>query len=335
MTHSEQINRQWVLSAYPQGAVRAEDFQLAEAPVGEPGPGEILVRTTWLSVDPYLKGKMAAPAMALGEVVPGGGVGEVVASNHPAWKPGDLAEALNLGWQEYSVLKPGGAGAAAVNRILDSVPPQSSLGWLGMTGVTAYFAMLEVCLPKPGDTVVVSAAAGGVGQVAGQLAKLAGARVVGLAGSNRKSDLCRELGFDQMINYRDVDDLDAAIAAACPSGVHAFFDGTGGAVHDAVLRHLAVGARVAIVGRIAMAAGGEDVGQRASSLMIPARATIRGFMVFDWWHRREEAIARLSQLYADGKLKIVEDISEGFESVPDAFLRMMSGSNLGKQLVRI
>lgn len=334
-------NRRWVLASYPQGAVKESDWTLTETEIPEPGPGEILVRATWLSVDPYLKNRMVPPAaggagMKPGELMAGGGVGEVIASNHPDWKPGDLAETLNLGWQTHAVLKPGPSGPAAISRVRPDAPPQAALNWLGMPGLTAYFAMLDVCRPRPGDTVVVSAAAGGVGQVAGQLAKLAGARVVGIAGAQAKIDWCRSIGFDEMIDHRRTHDMTAAIAAACPGGVNAFFDGTGGPIHDAALRNLAVAARVAIVGRIAVAnQGGEDTGLRASSRMIATRATIQGFTVFDWWHRRDEAVARLLALHAAGGLKIAEDISEGIEAVPSAFVRMMRGDNLGKQMIRL
>ncbi|CAB3867927.1 Putative NADP-dependent oxidoreductase YfmJ [Achromobacter piechaudii] len=304
----------------------------------ELGPGQILVRTQWLSVDPYMRGRLNPASMKLGALMQGGGVGEVVASNHPGWDRGDLAEAPDVGWQEYAVLTPDLPGAAKVNKVdVGRAPAQAALSWLGMPGLTAYFAMLEVGRPKVGDVVVVSAAAGAVGQIAGQLAKLGGCRVIGIAGSEEKLAWCREIGFDDTINYRAEEDLRGAIARRCPNGVNVFFDGTGGAIHDAVLMNLALNARVAVVGKIAVAnnAADQDQGLRASARLIATRASLQGFVVYDWWHRRDEALSRLAAWGNDGTLKFKEDVIDGFLQVPQAYLRMMQGENLGKQLVRL
>jgi NADPH-dependent curcumin reductase CurA len=332
-------NRQWVMASHAQGEAIASNWRMIEADIPRPVSGTVLLKTKWISVDPYLRGKLNAGSdLRIGDVMPGGAVGEVIESCHPAWKVGDFAEGLEVGWQEYAVLTPDRAGPARLNKVDTSLaPPQSSLSWLGMPGLTAYFAMLFIGRPYPGDTVVVSAAGGAVGQLAGQIAKLAGCRVVGIAGSDEKLAWCRELGFDESINYKNVPDLTAEVARCCPGGVNVFFDGTGGTVHDAVMRNLALGARVAIVGRIAVLStpGGEDIGLRASSKLISSRASMQGFVVFDWWHRREEALHRLIGWNRSGLIKFREDVMIGFENVPAAFTRMMRGDNLGKQLVQL
>jgi NADPH-dependent curcumin reductase CurA len=337
-------NRQWVLASHPRGAADESTWKLTDAPPPRPGPGQILIKTQWLSLDPYMRGRISPSAnytrgVAVGEVMQGGGVGEVVESNHPAWKAGDIAESMDVGWQEWSVLTPDLPGASRVNKVDAAVaPPQASLSWHGMTGLTAYIGLLEIGRPRPGDTVVVSAASGAVGQLVGQIAKLAGCRVVGIAGADDKLAWCRSIGFDATINYKTTAaDMTAAVAAACPSGVNVFFDNTGGPIHDAVMRNLAVAARVVICGRIALADNfdQEDIGLRASSRLIVTRATIQGLVVFDWWHRREEALARLAAWHGSGAIQTKEDILDGFERVPEAFLRMMSGKNFGKQLVRV
>lgn len=336
-------NRQWLLASYPQGAATLETWRLEAAPMPRPGPGQIMVRTLWLSLDPYMRGRISpagnyTKGVGLGEVMQGGGVGEVVASNHPDWKTGDLAEAMTVGWQEFSVLTPDLPGSAKVNHVDPALaPPQATLSWLGMPGLTAYVGVLEIGRPRPGDTMVVSAASGAVGQIVGQIGKLCGARVVGIAGSDEKLDWCRSVGFDETINYKTTNDLAAAIGKLAPNGVNVFFDNTGGPIHDAVMRNLAVAARVVICGRIALADNfeQEDIGLRASSRLIVTRAMVQGLVVFDWWHKRDEAFARLAEWHRQGRLKTREDVLDGFERVPEAFLRMMSGRNFGKQLVRL
>ena len=337
------INRQWRLGSHPRGAAQLDTWTMAESPVPTAGPGQILVKTQWLSLDPYMRGRISpstnyVKGVGVGDVMQGGGVGEVIASNHPAWKPGDIAEAMTFGWQEYAVLTPDLPGSAKVNKVDPALaPPQASLSWLGMPGLTAYIGVLEIGRPKPGDTLVVSAASGAVGQLVGQIGKLCGARVVGIAGSDDKLAWCREIGFDQTINYKTTPDMTAALAKTCPDGINVFFDNTGGPIHDAALRNLAVAARVVICGRIALANDfdQEDIGLRASSRLIVTRAMIQGLIVFDWWHRRDEAFARMAAWKRAGRLETKEDVVEGFERAPEAFLRMMSGQNFGKQLVRL
>ncbi len=202
------INRRWLLASYPEGMPVPDNWVMDQQPVPDPAPGQILVKSKWLSVDPYMRGRMSPASnytkgVALGEVMQGGGVGEVVASNHPAWKIGDIAESMSVGWQEWSVLTPDVVGPAGVNKIDPKLAPiESSLSWLGMPGVTAYFGLLDVGRPKPGDSVVVSAASGAVGQLVGQLVKLAGCRAIAVAGSDDKLRWCREIGFDAAINYK-------------------------------------------------------------------------------------------------------------------------------------
>ena len=267
----------------------------------------------------------------------GGGMGEVIASNHPGWKVGDLAESMAFGWQEHAVLSPDLPGTSGTNRVPEGVPPQATLSWLGMPGITAFIGLTEIGRPLPGETVVISAASGAVGQVAIQIARLMGARVIAIAGTDDKLAYCRSIGAAVGINHRTTNDMAAAIAEAAPNGVDVFFDNTGGAIHDAVLANLATNARVIICGRISTvdAGPGGDIGTRASSRLIVTRARIQGLIVFDWWHKRPEALKFLSQWHRDGHLRFREDILDGFERMPEAFVRMMSGRNNGKQLVKV
>ena len=337
------MNRRWLLAKYPEGMPAAENWRLDTQAVPEPGPGQILVKAKWLSVDPYMRGRMSpaanyAAAVKPGEVMHGGGVGEVVASRHRAWEPGDIAETMSFGWQEWAVLTPDLPGPAGVNKVDPALAPiQSSLSWLGMPGLTAYFGLLELGRPRPGDTVVVSAGSGAVGQLVGQIAKLCGCRSVAIAGSDDKLAWCRELGYDEGINYKTAGDLTAALKAACADGLNVYFDNTGGPIQDAAMKNLAVGARVIICGRISQAArfGQPEVGERLIGNLIVNRASIHGLLVFDWWHRRDEALRRLAAWGTSGHIRFREDVMDGIESMPEAFLRLLEGRNFGKQLVRV
>jgi hypothetical protein len=332
------VNRQWLLAAHPAGMPAASDWRLVERPLAEPGPGELLVEAHYLSVDPYMRGRISAKAnyaagVGLGEVMTGGGVGRVLRSGEPAIPPGTIVEGFGFGWQEYPLLK-----AAAV-RVVDPAlgPIHSALSWLGLPGLTAYFALLEVGRPKPGDTVVISAAAGAVGQIAGQIATLMGCRAVAIASSDAKLTWCRELGYAAGINYRTANDLPAAVAAACPDGVDVFFDNTAGPIHDAVMANLAVGARVIICGTVALADRFEqpDTGLRHLRQILIRRATVQGFLLFDFQHRYDEGRQRLAAWAKAGKLRHREDVLDGIEQMPTAFLRLLSSANFGKQLVRL
>lgn len=276
--------------------------------------------------------------VGLGEVMQGGGVGEVVASNPPAWKIGDIAESMSFGWHEWSILTPDVFGPAGVNKIDPKLAPiESSLSWLGMPGITAYFGPLEVGRPKLGETVVVSAASGVVGQLVGQIAKLAGCYAVAIAGDDEKLQWCRQIGFDAAINYKKAPDLTAAVKEACPQGVDVFFDNTAGPIHDAVMKNLSIGARVVICGRVSLAGqfGKPDIGERFMGHLIVNRASIHKFLVFDWWHRRDEALRRLAAWHKAGKIRFKEDVLEGADRMPEAFLRLLNGKNFGKQIVKI
>jgi NADPH-dependent curcumin reductase CurA len=327
------MNRRWLLTSYPSGMPSPDNWTMAAEAVPDPGPGQILVKAKWLSVDPYMRGRMSPGAnytkgVSLGEVMQGGGVGEVVVSNHPAWKAGDIAESMSFGWQEWSVLTPDTFGPAGVNKIDPKLAPiESSLSWLGMPGVTAYFGLLEVGRPRPGETVVVSAASGAVGQLVGQIAKLAGCRAVAVAGDDQKLQWCREIGFD----------VKASVKEACPQGADVFFDNTAGPIHDAVMKNLNLAARVVICGRIALAGrfGEPDIGERFMGQLIVTRASVHGFLVFDWWHRRDEALRRLAAWKKAGKIRYKEDVVNGIERMPEAFLRLLQGKNFGKQIVSL
>jgi NADPH-dependent curcumin reductase CurA len=337
------VNRRWCLKQYPEGMPTLDNWTMDEQRVPDPGPGQILVKAKWLSVDPYMRGRMSpatnyTKGVEIGEVMQGGGVGEVVASNHPKWKAEDIAESMSFGWQEWSVLTADVSGPAGVNRIDPNLAPiESSLSWLGMPGITAYFGLLELGHPRPGDTVVVSAASGAVGQLVGQIAKLAGCRAVAIAGNDDKLKWCQELGFDVGINYKKAADLTQAVKEASCGGVDVFFDNTAGTIHDAVMKNLRTGARVVICGRVALAGqfGKPDIGERFMGQLIVTRASIHGFLAFDWWHRREEALQRLSEWQRAGKVRFKQDVLDGIERMPEAFLRLLSGKNFGKQIIRI
>jgi NADPH-dependent curcumin reductase CurA len=331
------VNRQFQLVRYPEGLPTEQDWKLVETPVPEPGAGEILVRTQWLSVDPYMRGRISpaksyAKGVAPGELMVGGGVGEVVRSNIAEFKPGDIVESMAFGWQEYPVLK-----AAGTRKVDPSLGPiRHALGVLGMPGLTAYFAMLEVLKPKAGETVLVSAASGAVGQVVGQIAKILGCRAVAVAGSASKLAFCKELGYDAGIDHH-AKDLPAEMAKACPDGIDVFYDNTGGPIHDAAMGLMRLRGRIVIVGRIALSAkfGQPDIGVRHMGTMLVNRLRMEGFLVFDYAQRYPEGLKQLAAWMKEGRIKYREDIVDGLENTPKAFLRLLSGENFGKQLVRI
>lgn len=333
-----EINRQWLLAAHPEGMPDAGNWRLVERPVEGPGPGQLLVRAHYLSVDPYMRGRISrrrnyAAGVEVGEVMTGGGVGEVVESEHPDLAPGDIVESFTFGWQEYALLD----GAAARKVDPDLGPIHSALGYLGMPGLTAYFTILEAGNARPGETVLISAAAGAVGQIAGQLARLAGCRAVAVAGSDAKLAWCRELGYDAVINHRTVNDLAAAVGEACPEGVDLFLDNTAGPIHDAVMQNLAPRARVVVCGQVALADRFDqpDIGPRFLRQIMIARATVQGFLVLDHAERFELARCRLADWATSGRLRHREDVLDGIEQMPQAFLRLLRGENFGKQLVRL
>ena len=337
MSESTQRNRQVLLARRPAGYPEAADFEVVETPLPEPGPGEVLVRTLYLSVDPYMRHRMSdarsyAPPAPLGEVMIGGAVGEVIASRRGDWQVGDVIEG-RLGWQQYAVSD--GTGLTRVDPSL--APVSTALGVLGMPGLTAYFGLLEIGRPRPGDTVLVSAASGAVGAVVGQIARLSGCRVVGIAGGARKiAYITDELGFDAGIDYKAEGDLGAAIAAACPDGVDVYFDNVGGAIADAALDNLARGARIAICGTVSQSSlAAPEPGPRVQGKLMTAWATMQAFNVFQFTDRHAIALGRLAGWLADGRLKYREDVVDGIENAPAAFIGMLRGENLGKRIVKV
>jgi NADPH-dependent curcumin reductase CurA len=330
-------HRQVRLASRPAGPPRESDFRLVDADVPEPGPGEILVRAVYLSLDPYMRGRMSdarsyVPPVALGDVMEGGVVGEVVASRNPRFAAGDIVEG-RFGWQEYAVST--GKGVRTIDPAV--APISTALGVLGMPGLTAYFGLLEVGQPKAGETVVVSAASGAVGGLVGQIAKLTGCRAVGLAGSDAKVEyLTEELGYDAGINYRTTPDLDAALAAACPQGIDVYFDNVGGRITEAVSRHVNVFARFAVCGLISQYNLAEpEWAPRNERFVLVNRVRIQGFIVVDFAARYKEGLAQLSAWVRDGTLKYREDVVEGLPRAPAALIGLLEGRNFGKMLVRV
>jgi NADPH:quinone reductase len=323
------------LASRPAGEPSEDDFKVEDAPVPSPGQGDVLVRTLYVSVDPYQRGRMSearsyARSLELGDVITAQAVGEVVESRDPRFSPGDVVVG-QLGWQEQAVER-----AGALRKVDPSVAPISTaLHVLGATGFTAYFGLFDVGLPRPGETVVVSGAAGAVGQIVGQLARIAGCRAVGIAGGPEKvEDLSGLYGYDAGIDYKN-EDVGAALEGACPDGVAVYFDNVGGEISAAVHRRLVVGARIVICGQISQYNLRRPEPTFAPGLLIVHRARMEGFLVFDYAHRYDEAYARLARWVADGTLKYREDVTEGLENAPQAFIGMLRGENRGKALVKV
>jgi NADPH2:quinone reductase len=330
-------NRKYLLAKRPEGKPDLDTFELVEEDVPEPGPGEVLVRTLYLSVDPYMRGRMDAgesyaDPWEVGDPLRAGVVGEVVESNGTEFDEGDVVTG-NLQWADYATAR--GSDLRSVNP--DLGPVSTALGVLGMPGRTAYFGTCEVAEPKAGDTFVVTGAAGAVGSVAGQIAKRSGARVVGFTGSDEKVEFIRdELGFDAGINYETTDDYRAALDDAAPNGVDSYFDNVGGPITDAVFSKLNVDARVAICGQISLYNAEEiPTGPRKLPKLIETRARVEGFLIGDFAPRFEQATRRLAEWVADDAIRYRETVTEGLENAPDAFLGLFEGENVGKQLVKV
>ncbi|MDI4234209.1 NADP-dependent oxidoreductase [Bradyrhizobium sp. Arg237L] len=330
-------NRQVVLKSRPADIPQAHDFEIVESEVPDLLDGQILVQNVFLSVEPAMRGWVSSVAnysepVRIGEVMRSFAAGEVLQSAHPDFKPGDKVMGM-FGWQEFAVV-----GPAAVTRKVqeDDLPLSLSLGVTGLNGITAYFGLLDIGQPRPGDTVVVSTAAGAVGSAAGQIAKLSGCRTIGIAGGPAKVAQCRELfGYDEAYDYKS-DNLDLALGKACPRGIDLYFDNTGGVISDTVLRHLAVGARVVICGTASFPTWDPwPNGPRAERHLLVKRARMEGFVIFDYASRYEEAVSRLSQWIRDGRLRYSEDIQNGIECAPAAIAGLYRGENTGKRLIRI
>lgn len=328
-------NKQFLLASRPTGWVEESNFKLVESDIPKPGPGELLVRNLWLSLDPYMRGRMNAVKsytkyVEIGEVMVGGTVGEVIESHHPKFKAGEHVVG-SLGWQLYAIS--GGEGLMKVDPKL--VPLSAYLGVCGMPGGTAWIGLLEHCAPKAGETVLVSAATGAVGSVVGQLAKLQGCRAVGIAGGRKKCDYAvKQLGFDACVDYK-AGKLLEDLKAACPGGVDCYFENVGGEVMDTAFRLLNPFSRVALCGMISDYNATEPYGAKMVRSLLTNRVKLQGFIVFDRQDLYLRAVAQLAKWVSEGRIKYHETVAEGLESAPRAFIGMLKGENLGKQVVKL
>ncbi len=328
-------NKQVLLASRPQGRVTEENFRIVEAPVGRPAAGEVLVRNEWLSLDPYMRGRMNdaksyVPPVQLGEVMVGQTVGEVIESQDPRFKPGDKVLSP-LGWQLYGVAKGKELTPIDVNR----APASYYLGVLGMPGLTAWLGLSEIGQPKAGETVVVSAASGAVGSVVGQLAKIRGCRVVGIAGGKAKCDyVVRELGFDACVDYR-AGNLLQDLRQACPKGVDVDFENVGGEILDTLLSIMNPFSRIVLCGLIADYDVSEPHGYKRLRSVLVNRIRMQGMIVFDWKHRYAEALEALAGHLAEGKLNYRESVVHGLDNAPGGLIALLKGEHFGKQLVKL
>lgn len=333
-------NQRIILVERPQGMPDERHLKLESAPIPTPGEGQVLLKTIYLSLDPYMRGRMSAARsyakpVEIGEVMEGGTVSQVVASRHPDWKEGDIVLARS-GWQLYALSD--GEGLRRLDP--DLAPISTALGVLGMPGFTAYVGLLELGQPKEGETVVVSAASGAVGSVVGQIAKLKGCRVVGIAGADDKCDyVVDELGFDAAVNYRD-EDFESKLRAACPDGIDIYFENVGGKVLNAVIGLLNDFSRIPVCGLIAhyndtALPPGPDQLPRLMRAVLTHRVMIRGFIQFDFAPRFPDFLRDMGKWVRTGKVKYREDIVEGLENAVSAFQGLLTGRNRGKLLVRV
>ena len=335
------INKQWHLVSRPAGEPALDNFKLVEAPVPELQDGQVLVRLHYMSVDPYMRGRMSdaksyAAPQPLNEVMQGRSAGEVVASKSEAFRAGDHVVGMG-GWQQYQLVD---AGQRGVLQKIDTtrVPMSAYLGAVGMPGVTAWVGLNTIIEPKAGETVVVSAASGAVGSVVGQLAKARGCRVVGIAGGPEKCRVVvQEFGFDACIDYRqhpDLKSLSAALKEACPQGVDGNFENVGGTVLDAVMQNMNAFSRIAMCGMIA-GYNGEPIPLAAPQLILLNRMKVQGFIVSEHMPHWPAALQELGGLVASGRLKYRESVAQGIEAAPEAFIGLLKGKNFGKQLVKL
>ena len=330
------MNKSWILYNRPSGYPKSEDFRLVESELPELLEGEILIESKFLSLDPYMRGRMNdtksyAPSVKLGDVMTGEAVGKVIKSRNRKIKEGFFVNA-HIGWQEYG--KTDGNSVRIIDPNL--APISTALGVLGMPGLTAYFGLLNICKPLPGDTVVVSAASGAVGAIVGQIAKIMGCRVIGIAGSEQKIDYCSsELNFDFVINYKKENVINKILEYA-PEGVDVYFDNVGGEISDAVISNIAIGGRIAVCGQISLYNLEEaSMGPRMGGTLLINQASMQGFLVFQFKSQYQDGLIRLSDWVREGLLKYKEDIIDGIENVPKAFIGMMNGKNFGKLLIRL
>jgi len=331
------INHQIVLARRPHGEPVGSDFSVAHSPRPTIGDGQLLLRIIYVSIDPAMRGWLAesqgyVEAVAVGAVMRSFGLGEVVASSHADYQVGDLLVAVT-GWQEWAVIEP----ADVVQKVAQPhVPLTTSLGVLGITGVTAYVGIVDIGRARAGETVLVSSAAGSVGSAAGQIARAQGARTIGLTGSEEKRRLCLDtFGFDACINYREIDDLTEALRELCPEGIDVYLDSVGGAMLDAVLPVVAVGGRIAVCGTISEPSGAVSVGPRTNRQLLVKRLTMQGFLATDYVARYPEISDRLATMIQDGDLVYLEEILEGLPAAPGGLERLLAGQNLGKMIVKV
>jgi hypothetical protein len=331
------INRQYYLASRPLGEPNASHVPARDVPVAEPADGEVVLRNLYISLDPAIRGWMGdepnyIEPIALGDAVRSTVIGRVVKSNSPDFSPGDVAMTMG-GWELYTTVQ------AATLNILDEnagIPLSLFLGALGPTGLTAYFGLLEVGKPKAGETVLVSAAAGAVGSVVGQIARMKGCRVVGMAGSDDKCRWLKEdLGFDAVINYKTCGDYEAAIRTACPNGVDVYFDNVGGEILDATLLCLNKHARVAVCGWISTYNVPEAPGPRNLWQLVAESVTLQGFTVLDYLDRFGEGIGQLAQWVMAGEIQFREEVVDGLDNILPTFLKLFDGSNQGKLVIRL
>ncbi len=330
-------NRQFVLASRPAGLPEESNFKLIETPIPELKDGEFLARAMYISVDPYMRGRISqarsyAAGVEIGGLMVAGGVARVVDSKNANFAVGDVVD-VYMGWQEYVISN--GRGIRKLDASL--APVSTALGVLGMTGMTAYFGLLDVCNPKPGETVVVSGAAGAVGSLVGQIAKIKGCKTVGIAGGDDKCEwILKDCGYDAAFNYKTTDNYGAKLKELCPNGIDVYFDNVGGAITDAVFMQINTFARMSICGQISQYNNAKpDLGPRLLGMLIVARAKAQGFLVTDYMQRFGEGLAEMSGWLREGKLKYREDIVEGFENLPKAFIGLFHGENTGKRIVKV
>lgn len=333
----QRVNRQVTLRSRPSGIPESEHFEIVESSAPEPSDGQVLVRNIFLSVDPAMRGWISAVAnysepVALGAVMRSLAVGRVEVSRHPDFYPGDYVTGM-FGWQDYAVI----AGKAIQRKIVETdLPISTSLGVLGLNGLTAYFALLDIGQPKSGETVVVSTAAGAVGSCVGQIARIKGCRSAGIAGGMDKVRMCREeFGYDAAVDYK-AGDFESALDAACPAGIDVYFDNTAGRISDSVMRRLNVGARVVICGTASIASWDPiPQGPRVERHLLVKRARMQGFLIFDYATRFPEALRELVSWVRGGLIHYREDILDGIEHAPGSIAGLYRGENLGKRLIRV
>jgi len=328
-------NRRVVLASRPTGWVSEANFRLEAAPLPQPKDGEVLVKNQWLSLDPYMRGRMNdtksyAAKQEIDEVMVGGTAGEVIESRNPKFAVGDRVVGM-LGWQHY-----GCSNGAGLNKIDTSKVPMSAfLGVLGMPGVTAWVGLLDICQPKAGETVVVSAASGAVGSAVGQIAKLKGCRAVGIAGGSEKCDyVVKELGFDACVDYK-AGGLNEDLKAAAPKGIDCYFENVGGEILDAVLKRMNPFSRIAVCGLISQYNATEAYGVKTFQSILTNRIKVQGFIVSDRMELWAKALPELIGWVASGKVKYRETVAHGLENAPKAFIGLLKGQNFGKQLVKL